>query len=87
MNLVTGRRVGPYEDEEALAVLLSIPGPVLPELVEANTAFALLRLGNEKTRGSTSDEHSASTRTIRAAASPVLRRYCWRSQSPSKHRR
>jgi len=33
------------KDEEALATLLSIPGPVLPELVEANTAFALLRLG------------------------------------------
>ena len=32
-------------DEAALSVLLSIPGPVLPELVEANTAFALLRLG------------------------------------------
>ena len=32
------------KDEEALATLLSIPGPVLPELVEANTAFALLRL-------------------------------------------
>jgi DNA-binding winged helix-turn-helix (wHTH) protein/Tfp pilus assembly protein PilF len=33
------------KDQEALDVLLSIPGPVLPELVEANTAFALLRLG------------------------------------------
>jgi tetratricopeptide (TPR) repeat protein len=33
------------KDEEALAILLSIPGPVLPELVEANTAFALHRLG------------------------------------------
>ena len=33
------------KDEDALNVLLSIPGPVLPELVEANTAFALLRLG------------------------------------------
>jgi tetratricopeptide (TPR) repeat protein len=33
------------KDEEALAELLSIPGPVLPELVEANTAFALFRLG------------------------------------------
>jgi TolB-like protein/Tfp pilus assembly protein PilF len=32
------------KDEEALATLLSIPGPVLPELVEANTVFALLRL-------------------------------------------
>ena len=32
-------------DEEALAILLSIPGPVLPELVEANTVFALHRLG------------------------------------------
>ncbi len=32
-------------DEAALNVLVSIPGPVLPELVEANTAFALLRLG------------------------------------------
>ena len=36
------------KDEEALVVLLSIPGPVLPELVEANTAFALLRLGKRK---------------------------------------
>ena len=34
-------------DEQALDVLLSIPGPVLPELVEANTAFALLRLGKQ----------------------------------------
>jgi TolB-like protein/Tfp pilus assembly protein PilF len=33
------------KDEEALATFLSIPGPVLPELVEANTVFALLRLG------------------------------------------
>ena len=32
-------------DEEALTILRSIPGPVLPELVEANTVFALLRLG------------------------------------------
>jgi DNA-binding winged helix-turn-helix (wHTH) protein/Tfp pilus assembly protein PilF len=32
-------------DEDALEVFLSIPGPVLPELVEANIAFALLRLG------------------------------------------
>jgi DNA-binding winged helix-turn-helix (wHTH) protein/Flp pilus assembly protein TadD len=36
------------KDEEALVVLLSIPGPVLPELVEANTAFALLRLGKRE---------------------------------------
>src|SRR6185295_10161765 len=36
------------KDEEALAILLSIPGPVLPELVEANTAFALLRLGRRE---------------------------------------
>ena len=31
--------------EEALAILQSIPGPVLPELVEANTVFALNELG------------------------------------------
>ena len=31
--------------EEALAILVSIPGPVLPELVEANTVFALHELG------------------------------------------
>jgi DNA-binding winged helix-turn-helix (wHTH) protein/Tfp pilus assembly protein PilF len=31
-------------DEEALDILSSIPGPVLPELVEANTVFALFRL-------------------------------------------
>jgi tetratricopeptide (TPR) repeat protein len=36
------------KDEEALAVLLSIPGPVLPELVEAHTAFALIRLGRRE---------------------------------------
>ena len=35
-------------DEDALRVLSSIPGPVLPELVEANTAFALLRLGKRE---------------------------------------
>lgn len=29
-------------------MLSSIPGPVLPELVEANTAFALLRLGKRE---------------------------------------
>ena len=33
------------KDEDALTTLLSIPGPVLPELVEANTVFALQRLG------------------------------------------
>jgi tetratricopeptide (TPR) repeat protein len=36
------------KDEEALAILQSIPGPVLPELVEANIAFALLRLGRRE---------------------------------------
>ena len=36
------------KDEDALAILLSIPGPVLPELVEANSAFALLRLGRRE---------------------------------------
>ena len=35
-------------DEDALDILLSIPGPVLPELVEANTVFALLRLGRRE---------------------------------------
>lgn len=36
------------KDEEALAILQSIPGPVLPELVEANTVFALMRLGRRE---------------------------------------
>jgi TolB-like protein/DNA-binding winged helix-turn-helix (wHTH) protein/Tfp pilus assembly protein PilF len=36
------------KDEDALTILMSIPGPVLPELVEANTAFALLRLGRRE---------------------------------------
>ena len=36
------------KDEEALAIFRSMPGPVLPELVEANTAFALLRLGRRE---------------------------------------
>jgi DNA-binding winged helix-turn-helix (wHTH) protein/TolB-like protein/tetratricopeptide (TPR) repeat protein len=36
------------KDEDALATLVSIPGPVLPELVEANTAFALFRLGRRE---------------------------------------
>ena len=40
------------KDEEALAIFQSMPGPVLPELVEANTAFALLRLGRRE-EGST----------------------------------
>ena len=40
------------KDEEALAIFQNMPGPVLPELVEANTAFALLRLGRRE-EGST----------------------------------
>jgi tetratricopeptide (TPR) repeat protein len=36
------------DDEDALDILLSIPGPVLPELVEANTVFALQRLGRRE---------------------------------------
>jgi tetratricopeptide (TPR) repeat protein len=36
------------KDEEALAIFQGMPGPVLPELVEANTAFALLRLGRRE---------------------------------------
>jgi len=36
------------KDEEALAMFLSIPGPVLPELVDANTIFALLNLGRRE---------------------------------------
>jgi TolB-like protein/Tfp pilus assembly protein PilF len=36
------------KDEEALAMFSSIPGPVLPELVDANTIFALLRLGRRE---------------------------------------
>src|SRR6267378_4304696 len=36
------------KDEEALATFLSIPGPVLPELVAANTVFTLLRLGRRE---------------------------------------
>jgi tetratricopeptide (TPR) repeat protein len=35
-------------DEEALVILQGIPGPVLPELVEANTVFALHRLGRRE---------------------------------------
>jgi tetratricopeptide (TPR) repeat protein len=35
-------------DEEALSILQGIPGPVLPELVEANTVFALHRLGRRE---------------------------------------
>ena len=36
------------QDEEALAIFQGIPGPVLPELVEANTVFALFRLGRRE---------------------------------------
>jgi TolB-like protein/Tfp pilus assembly protein PilF len=36
------------KDEDALTNLMSIPGPVLPELVEANTVFVLLRLGRRE---------------------------------------
>jgi tetratricopeptide (TPR) repeat protein len=32
-------------DEEALSILRSMPGPVLPELVEANISYALIHLG------------------------------------------
>ncbi len=36
------------KDEEAIATLSSIPRPVLPELIEANTAWALNRLGRRE---------------------------------------
>jgi TolB-like protein/Tfp pilus assembly protein PilF len=36
------------KDEEALATLSGIPRPVLPELVEANTAWTLFRLGKRE---------------------------------------
>ena len=36
------------KDEEALTILRSIPGPVLPELVDANITFALQRLGKRE---------------------------------------
>ncbi len=35
-------------DEEALAILSSVPGPVLPELVDANVVFALSRLNRRE---------------------------------------
>jgi tetratricopeptide (TPR) repeat protein len=35
-------------DEAALEMLLGMPGPVLPELVEANTVFALIRLNRRE---------------------------------------
>jgi len=36
------------KDEEALAVLSNVPGPVLPELVDANMVFALFRLNRRE---------------------------------------
>ena len=36
------------KDEEALAILSTVPGPVLPELVDANLAFAMFRLNRRK---------------------------------------
>ena len=36
------------KDEEALSTLSSVPGPVLPELVDANLVFALLRLNRRE---------------------------------------
>ena len=35
-------------DDEALAILSSVPGPVLPELVDANVVFALSRLNRRE---------------------------------------
>ena len=74
------------KDEEALAILLSIPGPVLPELVEANTAFALLRLGRRKKRGSSCGRPYENTRTTRAALCRASRRCYWPSPSPQSTR-
>jgi hypothetical protein len=74
-------------DEDALDVLLSIPGSVRPELVEANAVFALLRLGRRDDALAPSAKGAARIPTIRAVVAPISRRCCWRSQSPSKHRR
>ena len=36
------------KDEDALAILSSVPGPVLPELVDANIVFAMFRLNRRE---------------------------------------
>ena len=74
------------KDEDALAILMSIPGPVLPELVEANTRSLYFGWAGERKRGSNCGWPYANTRTIRAAPCPASRRCCWLSPSRSKHR-
>ena len=74
------------KDEEALAILLSIPGPVLPELVEANISFALLRLGRRE------EAWVQLRRALRKYPNDpsgnllAWRRCCWPNPSPSKRR-
>ncbi len=57
------------KNEEALATLLSIPRPVLPELVEANTAWTLFQMGRREEAGSRLQQAS---RKYPADASGVL---------------
>jgi Flp pilus assembly protein TadD len=74
------------KDEDALAILQSIPGPVLPELVEANIAFAL-PVG--QTRGEAWAELRKALRSTPNDPSgglPGIRRCCWLTPSRSRHR-
>ena len=55
------------KDEEALAILSRVPGPVLPELVDANIVFAMYRLHRREDAWSFSSGRSRSTPPILAA--------------------
>ena len=73
--------------EEALAILLSIPGPVLPELVEANTVVALQQLGRREEAWTHLRSRRAAMATTRAPACAVSRRCSSPTQSHDAPRR
>ena len=75
------------KDEEALAILSRVPGPVLPELVDANIVFAMFRLEPATGRVELPQTgETAGTSPISAARSLGWKPCCWPTPTRPQHR-
>ena len=63
------------KDEDALAILSRVPGPVLPELVDANIVFAMYRL----------DRRQDAWSYLQRAKQKVLHRSWWNADRSGSH--
>lgn len=75
------------KDEDALALLLGIPGPVLPELVDANTAFAFHRLGRLRDAWRSLDKAAAESPNDPSGNLPAMQALLFAESAPAKAER